>query len=328
MKPFCKLKFDGAPSDLVTAALKNVKIDLNSGNEPDKIDITLADPFSQLPRPREKAKIYCTLGYEDGPSKKHGPFIVDQYSGAFKSGDGETLSIAGTSVDLQSKIKSRATATHKKKTLGDIIQAEAGKAGFSAHVSDDLASYFYEHFTRSEKSLMQMIADLAETHDAIEKYKDGKVYFLSRAKGISASGALLTHTLDRSELEEWEWVRTFRNNYKGVKAASRNYDKAKRQVTKEPLDKGDAWYEIRKLFPDEKIAKTAAKSKAKQLKRDERNLTIRTKVGDPNLLEQVDLTLEGISPEVNMAWITKTAHHEYDADTEGYNSEATCEMKL
>lgn len=328
MTPFCKLTFDGAPSDVVTEALKTAKIDLNSGKEPDKIDITLSDPFSQLPRPRDKAKIYCTLGYVGGPKHKHGPFIVDQYSGGFKESEGEILTISGTSVDLQSKIKSRATATHKEKTLGQIIKAEAGKAGFSAHVSPDLASYFYDHFTRGEKSLMQMIADLAEDHDAIEKYKDNKIYFMSRALGITASGAFLSHTLDRSELLEWDWVRTFRNNYKGVKAASRDYDKAKRKVTKKPLSSGDAWYEIRKLFPNEKIAETAAKSKAKQLQRDERNLTIKTKRGDPSLLEQVDLTLTGISPEVNRAWITKTATHEYDAETNGYDSSATCEMKL
>ena len=328
MKPYCKLEFDGAPSELVTEALKKVKIDLNSGKDPDKIDITLSDPFAQLPRPRDKAHIYCTLGWIGGAKKKHGPFICDQYSGGFKTQEGEILSIAGTSVDLQSKIKSRTTETHIKKTLGDIMNIEAAKAGFSAHVSPDLAGYFYEHFPTSEQSFMQMVSELAKTHNAIEKYRDGKVYFLSRATGISASGALLQHTLGRGDLEEWDWVRTFRNKYKGVKAASRDYDKAKRKVAKENLSEGDAWYEIRKLFPDEKTAATAAKSRANQLKRKERELWIKTKVGDPQLLEQIDLTLEGVSEEADRAWITKTATHEYDAETEGYNSEATCEMKL
>jgi phage protein D len=328
MTPFCKLEFDGAPSQLVTDHLISVNIVLNSGKDPDKIDVKLSDPFSQLPRPRDKAKIYCTLGYIGGKKRKHGPFIVDEYAGDFDEDIGEFLSIKGTSVDLQSKIKNRATKTHKKKTLGDIIKAEAGAEGFGAYVSPDIASFYYKHFHRGEKSLMQMIGELAETHDGIEKYKDGKVFFMSRALGMTASGGLLQHTLSRSELKSWNWVRTFRNNYKGVKASNRDHDEGKRKVSKEPLGDGDAWYEIRKLFPNEELAKTAVKSKAKQLKRDERNITIKTKIGDPDLLEQVDLTLTGISPEVNMAWVTKTATHEYDADANGYNSEATCEMKI
>ena len=94
MEPFCILEFDGAPSDVVTQNLKKATVTLNSGKDPDKIDIELSDPFSQLPRPREKAKIYCTIGYKGGKRRKHGPFVVDEYAGSFKEADGETLTTA------------------------------------------------------------------------------------------------------------------------------------------------------------------------------------------------------------------------------------------
>lgn len=328
MIPFCKLEFDGAPSDLVTQHLKDVTINLNTGETPDKIDITLADPLAQLPRPRAKAKIFCTLGYVGGKSRKHGPFISDEYSSGFASGEGDFLKIVGTSADFQSGIKGRATKTHKDTTLGAIIQAEASASDFEAYVSPDLGNFEYEHFFRGEKSFMQMISELAETHDAIEKYKDGKVLFMSRNGGISVSGQPLFHQLSRDELEDWTFNEKLRNNYGGVKAATRDHDKGKRTVVKEPLNEGDPWYEHRKLFPNEKIAKTAAKSKAKQLKREEKTLSIIAKIGDPDLLEMIDLTLSGCSPEADQTWVTKSATHTYNAENEAYGSTAECEMKL
>lgn len=328
MTPFCKLEFDGAASDLVTEHMKDVTINLNTGETPDKIDITLSDPLAQLPRPRAKAKIYCTLGYVGGKSRKHGPFISDEYSSGFETGEGDFLKITGTSADFQSGIKGRATKTHKDTTLGKIIQAEASASNYDAYISSDLASFEYEMFFRGEKSFMQMVSELAETHDAIEKYRDGKVLFMSRSGGISMSGQKLFHTLSRDELEGWNFNEKLRNNYGGVKAATRDHDKGKRKVVKEPLNDSDPWYEHRKLFPNEKIAKTAAKSKAKQLKRDEKTLSITTKIGDPDLLEMIDLTLSGCSPEADQTWVTKSATHTFNAENEAYGSTAECEMKL
>jgi phage protein D len=168
----------------------------------------------------------------------------------------------------------------------------------------------YPHFTRCGKSVMQMVKELSEVHDAIEKYKDGKVYFLGR-----------------DALKSWSWTRNFRNNYAGVKASARDHDKGKRKVIRSPLKKGDAWYEIRKEFPTEKLATEAAKSKAKQLNRAEKQIEFTCKCGDPDVLEQVVMTFPNVSPEVSGSWIVKQAVHDYDADAEAYNTSGTAEMK-
>lgn len=135
---------------------------------------------------------------------------------------------------------------------------------------------------------MQMVGELAEIHDAIEKYKDGTVFFLARAAGVDLAGNLLNHGLGRDALKGWSWTRNFRNNCAGVKASSRDYDTSKRKVVKAPLDKGEPWYEIRKEFRNAKLAETAARSKAKQLGRAERRIDFTCKCGDPDVLEQVD----------------------------------------
>lgn len=327
MKPFCKLEFDGASSQLVTDHLLSATVTLESGGDPDKIDVRLTDPYARLPRPREGARIYCTMGYEGGAQRRHGPFKVDQYGGEFSEGEGEFLDITGTSVDFMSGAKNRATQTHKDKSLADILKAEAGQAGFGAVVSPDFQGFQYPHFMRGEKSLMQMVGELAEIHDAIEKYKDDTVYFLSRAAGIDLAGNLLNHSLGRDALKAWRWTRNFRNNYAGVKAASRDHDKGKRKVTKAPLGKGEAWYEIRKEFPTEQLAQTAARSKSRQLGRKEREIEITTKAGDPNVIEQVVMSFPGVSPEVSGSWIVTQAVHEFDAENEAYGTTATCEKK-
>jgi uncharacterized protein len=327
MIPFCELEFDGASSQVVTSHLLSATVTLESGGDPDKIEVRLADPGAKLPRPREGAKIFCTMGYRGGRSRKHGPFAVDEYGGEFSEDDGEYLTITGTSVDFMSGAKNRATRTHKDTTLGDILKAEAGAEGFKAIISPALKAFKYPHFMRGERSLMQMVGELAEVHDAIEKYKDGKVYFLARAAGVDLAGNLLSHSLGRDALKGWSWKRNFRNNYAGVKASSRDHDKGKRKVVKAPLDKGAPWYEYRKEFPNEQLAEQAAKSKAKQLSRAEKQLEFTCKCGDPDVLEQVVLTFPGVSPEVSGSWIVKQAVHEFDADAESYNTSGTAEMK-
>lgn len=291
--------------------------------EPDKIEAKLADPGAGLPRLREGAKILCTIGYEGGNQRTHGPFTVDQYGGEFEEDDGEYLNITGTTVDFMSGAKNRSTQSHKDTTLGAILQKEAGAEGLGAVISPELASFAYPHFMRGEKSLMQMVKELADVHDAIEKYKDGTVYFLARAAGLDLAGNLLSHSLGRDALKGWNWTRNFRNNYAGVKASARDHDKVK----KVPLGKGDAWYEIRKEFPTEALAQTAAASKAKQLNRAERQIDFRCKCGDPDVLEQVVMTFPQVSPEVSGSWIVTQAVHEFDADAEAYNTSGTAEMK-
>ncbi|EFO31628.1 phage late control D protein (GPD) [Roseibium sp. TrichSKD4] len=327
MTPFCELTFDGASSDLVTTHLLKVDIVLNSGGDPDKITARLADPFAQLPRPREGAKIRATLGYVEGRKRRFGPFICDGYSGGFEEESGEFLEIRGTSVDFRASAKHRATKTHKDTTLGQILKSEAKSAGFEAIVSPAFESVPYDHFFRGEKSLMQMVGELADLHDAIEKYEDGKILFLERGSALDLSGALRTHALTRDDLKSWNWSRDFRNNYAGVKTAYRDHDKGKRVVVKEKLDKGDPWYEHRKLFPDQKTATAAARSKAKQLNRKERQIEITCKCGDPDLLEQMNLTLTGLSPEADRDWLTTSVTHSFDAEGMAFDTSASCEMR-
>lgn len=325
MTPFCELAFDGAASELVTRHLLSVEIVLTSGGEPDRLTATLADPMGRLPRPREGARIHATLGYRSGASRRFGPFVLDRYGGGFSEGSGERLELTGTSVDFRKMAKSRATQTHERKSLADILKAEASAAGLDALVSPAFSGFVYEHFIRGEKSLMQMIGELADVHDAIEKYEDGRILFLERGAALDVSGLLRSHALTRADLREWQWSRDFQANYAGVKAAWRDHDKGKRVVTKAPLDKGDPWYEIRKLFPDAKTAETAARSKARQLARKERSIDITCRAGDPNLLEQMQLTLSGLSPEADRTWLTTTVTHSFDAEAMAFDTRASCE---
>lgn len=327
MKPICELTFDGASSDLVTNHLKKVTIVLNSGSEPDTINVSLADPFGELPRPREGAKVFATLGYAEGQKRKFGPFMVDQYGGSFDENEGEVLTITGTSVDFRSMVKDRKTATHKNKSLREILTAEAKKAGIDVEVADGVGDFVYDDFFRGEKSFYQMVGELAETHDAIEKYSGNKLVFLSRNGGIDINGGLLAHSISRDDLRGWSWTRDFQKNYGGVKASYRDHDKGNRVVKKTKVDPDGPFYEIRSLFPDEKTATLATQSKAKQLQRAKKKIHIVCKTGDINILEQVDLTIEGVSKEVDQPWITTSATHEYDAEAEGYTTEADCETK-
>jgi phage protein D len=327
MKPICKISIDGQAVKVVTKNLVSATMTLNSGQTPDKIDIVLADPLAQLPRPRAKAKVMATFGYENGPQAQFGPFFVDSYSGGFAEDEGENLTISATSIDFNSKAKSRASKTHKDTTLGDIIQKEASEAGFSAHVDSDLSSFPIEIYNRDGRSFYQMIAELADEFDAIEKYENKKVLFLSRTGGVNIAGAAMAVKLDRHSLKSWSWTRNFKADYKGVKATSQNYETGKKEIKTAELDEGDSFYEIRKLFPNSGRAAKAAQSKAKQLKRAKRQIEFELMQGNPALIALMDVTLSGLSEEANRTWVTKTATHQFNAADEGYRTTATAENK-
>lgn len=328
MKPFCEIKIDGIAVEAVTNNLKSATVALNAGKTPDKVELLLADPLAQLPRPRAKAKITVVLGYYGGLKSKFGPFVVDQYSGEFDENVGDTLLIVGTSIDFNSLAKSRNSMTHKDTTLRDILQKEAKVAGFTAIVDDEFGNFPFAQFHRGELSFVQMASELAEEFDAIDKYEDKKLLFLSRTGGKNIFGDTVSLALTRDDLKKWKWVRDFKADYKGVKASARDHDKGKRVVETAELDEGDAFYEIRKHFPNRNRAKNAANSKAKQLKRQKRTIDFTLRQGDPRIIASMDIGMNGLSAEANRTWVTKTVSHIYDFEAEGYDTQATAENKV
>lgn len=136
----------------MTEHLLSATVTLESGGEPDRLDVRLADPGAKLPRPRERAGMVCTIGYEDGRSRTHGPFLVDEYSGDFEEDDGESHTITGTSVDFSAGAKNRATRTHTDTALGEFLKTEAGAEGFGLKASPEFESFPYPHFFRGEKA--------------------------------------------------------------------------------------------------------------------------------------------------------------------------------
>lgn len=330
MIPFCSLEFDGLPSDIVTNHLKKATVSLVRSKQPDKLSIVLADPGGLLPQVRKGASATCEIGYLSPTGEKksriHGPFKVDGF-GRGDQGQNEEFHINATSIDFRSKAKGRETRTHKNKSVPEILKAEGAAAGFEVIVSPEFEEFIYPSWPRTGQSFMQIVSEFAETFDAIEKYADNKLLFLSREGGFNAFGDPLSHRLTRNDLIKC-WVEVnFRNSYGGVKATYRDHDTGEQKVEKAELDPNDPWYEHRKLFPNKKIAKAAASAKAKQLKRDEKTLNFQTKIGDPDLIENVDLTIADWNADTNGLWVTDTVTHTYDAENDGYMTEGTGKTK-
>lgn len=59
--------------------------------------------------------------------------------------------------------------------------------------------------------------------------------------------------------------------------------------------------------------------------RKERSIDITCRAGDPNLLEQMQLTLSGLSPEADRTWLTTTVTHSFDAEAMAFDTRASCE---
>ncbi len=287
----------------------------------------LADPFLQLPAPREKAELIVTLGYHEGNQRRFGPFKVDQYTREVEAEEGDIMVITCTSADFNGKGKERRSASYENTSLGDIIRREAERDGYQVEIDPALGAFQYSHFSRDSQSLYQMIGDLADVHDAIEKYSGKKIVVLPIGGGKDIIGRELQHRLTRADIQSLSFTKDFKAQYGGVKAVAVDPKKGKRISAVKELNKDDPYYEIRRLFPDKKVAEKAAASKAKQLKRAEMRISIKTRQGDPDLLEQIDLHLIGIAPDIDGILTPVTVTHEYNAETDGYTTTAECEPK-
>ncbi|WP_068317562.1 phage late control D family protein [Polycladidibacter hongkongensis] len=327
MTPFCTLEWDGKPSQVVTDHLRSLSITLNSGKDPDKCEVTLADPLLQLPAPREKAELIVTLGYQGGRQRRFGPFMVDQYVREISAEDSDTMVITCTSADFNGKGKQRRSASYENSALADILKSEAERDGYQVEIDPALGAFVYDHFFRDGQSLFQLIGEVAEVHDFIEKYSGKKIVLLANGGGKDIKGRELQHQLTRADVQTLTFTKDFKAQYGGVKAVAIDPKKGKRTSAKKELNKDDPFYEIRRLFPDKKVAEKAATSKAKQLKRAQKRISIKTRQGDPDLLEQIDLHLKGFASDIDDIWTPQTVTHDYNAETDGYSTTAECEPK-
>jgi hypothetical protein len=217
------------------------------------------------------------------------------------------------------------------KTVGDVVSEIAAENGLTPQVSAAAGAHTYKWLGQQGESALHFVERLAKRHNALFAVKDGKLLFVDKGSGQSASGAALgmlivtppmiikgSCSVNFGEREDHKKVRAA---YHDTKAAERKY------VEAESDPEGEVDYTLRHPYADKDEAETAAGSKAKALQRAQDSTTV-TIEGNVAARGGGPMAYAGVHPEIDgLKWIIETADHTYTKNG-GYQTKIDAKAKI
>lgn len=316
--PKIEVEVDGKPvagifySLLVKATLKD-----EDGKTADSLNLTFDDARNQIAPIRKGAEIAVRIGYLETGLVDKGLFKVEKSTLRGSVSKGEFLEVTAKAADLTKEIKGEGRKAHVNKTLGQIIEEEAGAAGFQAVVDPELARIQLPYRLRFDQSRIDFITGLAAEAGGSAKPAGGKIIVQKRGAGTSGSGLQLAPILiDKRDCSEWTIDPDGRLQYGQVEAFFVDPKTGKRQTVKEKTGLDGPSFSLREAFSDEKRARRAAKAETGRLNQGTGNGTL-IMAGRPAAQAGAPVILTGFRPDVNGEWRADSVEHSFDAGSSG-----------
>ncbi|WP_224798191.1 phage late control D family protein [Idiomarina abyssalis] len=303
-------------SGLLRSRLVSLSITDKRGFEADTASVTIDDADGKVAIPPRGAKMQVSIGWKGEPLYSKGTFFIDDVE---HTGPPDQLTIRGKSADIAGSFQELREESYHEKTLGDILDAVAGRNKISALIADELASKAIAHMDQQNESDMAFMTRLGEEFDALATIKEGKLLFMPNGQGKSGSGqALPPFTIRRSSGDTHTFTANDRSEYTGVIA--RWQDERAAEIKTDEKDGAPTQFlagsegnvkVLRHLYATESNAKRAAEAQWSKMKRSGAKFTMSLAVGEPGLFPEVPVTVQGWKPEIDQAkWITEQVSHE------------------
>lgn len=326
-KPAFRVTVDGEDiTTLLASRLVGLSLSDAAGVESDAVDITLADhlPLERLEIPPAGAEITVALGYTF-KLKDMGLFIADSVE---VSGPPDQMRIRGTAA-IHGKTTEGKTALTESRTrswdagttLGDLVAKIAGEHGLQPAVSESLASVALPHVDQIDESDINLVTRLARDLDGLAKPAGGKLVIARRGESLSAAGeAMPTIRLTPGQVSSWRMSRRLRAPAGKVVATWHDQDAGK--DVEETAGDAEPVRRLRQRYPTAEAAKGAATSEFKRSQRAGTQVQLELP-GDPDIVAEARLVLEGFRPDVNGEWLVTRVRH--DLGSGGYRCSVSAE---
>ena len=321
MRPSFKLEVDGSDiSAVIGDRLLSIRVNDDAGQKSDTLDIMLDDRDGELPIPSSKAKIKCSLGYEETDLNYMGEFTIDEIT---LQENPSKMGIRAKASDSSSEFKATKTRSWHDTTIGEIVSTIAGEHGLVPTVHADYQSREVTHIDQENESDAHFLTRMASIYGAVSKPADGRLIFVPEGSGLSASGqALQAATIPAEEILTLRGTVKDRGAYSGVITRFRNKET---NLEEEVETKGnDGWFfgagpmfRDKKLYTSRDMAEQAGQARLRQLQSGTVTIdfTIR---GRPDIFAERPISLEGVRAPLAGTWIVKNVTHEYNAS--GYTT--------
>lgn len=280
------------------------------GEEADQLEIELDDSDGRLAIPPKGARISLQLGYtRGGQMADKGDYLVDEVE---HGGAPDRLSIRARSADLAGSMRQRTSRSWHRSTIGAIVRDVAARAGLQVSIPPDLAAKPVQHIDQTNESDVHFLTRLGRLHDAVATVKKGKLIFLPIGTVANAKGvAMPAVTITRDKGDRHRYHSAARGSYTGVRAFWHDGRSATRRAA--IAGNGTNIKTLKDSYATEADALAAASAERGRLERGEATLEITLALGDPTLMVQTPVRVQGFKREIDgVDWLIKTVEHSLD----------------
>lgn len=285
-----------------------------------------ASRFTAVPEQKDQIKVW--LGYQETGTAFFGTFEVN---------DAElkcipyTISVSAKAADMKSNLKTQQARHWDNKTVGDQIKDLAQEAGLQPVISGPGAEFMMTWNNMDNESALHFGERMARRHNALFDIKDGKMLFIDKGTGQTASGLEMPSLIIRPEMSVVGSCSTKfsgRDSHKEVEAQHYDKDKATREIVKAQANtKAEGTLRLRHAFGSKEEATSAAKSKAKDLERDAKTTSVEI-VGNVMARGGSPMSYAGFHPQIDgVPFIIDTATHSYSKGA-GYLTSISAKVKV
>lgn len=298
-------------TDATRAGLVSLTVTDKEGLTSDEIELTLDDTHGRIALPRPKALLRVWIGFRGHALVPKGTFEVDEVE---HSGPPDRIRIKGRAAQMTGKIKEQRQLSYHDTTLGDVLRQIAARNELTPVIGADYAALPLAHLDQTNESDTNLLARLGTENGAIATVKDGRLVFVKAGTGTGADGAKLpTATITRdSSVDHTFTIQEGKGGETGVKALFHDLATGETKAAAAGDTTGPT-KTLREVYPTEHRAAAAATAAASQIKRDQRELSLRLAVGRPELIAGQPLTVTGFRPEIDgVAWVIEEVTHTLD----------------
>lgn len=307
--PECKVTLDGKDiTGRIKPRLCGFTLTEKRGGDADQLDLTIDDADGQVAIPRKGVIITVAMGWRGEALVGKGSFKVDQVR---HSGTPDVLTITARSADFSDQLKTRREGSWRATTLGAVLEEIAGRNGLTPAIGEGLASIEVEVLQQSRESDAALLTRLGKQHDAISTVKSGKLVFVRKGQGKTASGKPIpAFTITRKDGDQHSWETADRDAApQAVQATWHDRGAAERKRVKVGSGKTRR---LKKTYASEAEAKQAAQAELGRIKRGGAKFGLNLAEGRPDLYPERKGSVSGWKPEIDgSAWLIDEAVHSY-----------------
>lgn len=305
MTPIYQITIDGNPVNLC-GRLISLTLNDKNGMTADMLTIAIDDADGSVDIPRKGVHLTASFGFIGG-LQNVGEYVVDEVN---HDGPPDVLTIRASSADFRETLLQERETSYHDTTLGAIIETIAARNSLKPAIADEYKSITIPHLDQTNESDANLITRLAEQYGAVGTVKSGRLVFIERGAGKTASGSELpTLTIQRHETTTHSYRESDREaRITGVTAYWQDKPKAKRKK----VEVGQEGYRrhLKPTFHSEAEAHKAAEAEFKRLQTRARTLEVTLAIGHPEAIAEQPITVVGYKPQIDaIQWFATEITH-------------------